>query len=45
MASVPDGDIVPTLLVARPMAALVSGACGSDKPEGACPGEAGFARR
>lgn len=45
MASAPDRDIVPTLLVARrPMAVLAGDACGHDKPDRACAGETAFAR-
>ena len=46
MASAPDRDIVPTLLVARRlMAALADNACGCGKPDRACAGGTAFARR
>ncbi len=46
MASAPDRDIVPTLLVARRlMAVLADNTCGGDQPDRACAGETAFARR
>ncbi len=46
MASAPDRDIVPTLLVARRLMAVVAdNTCGSNKPDRACAGEIAFARR